>query len=88
MKKIKRFLKKSYIMTLREINETKHMIRIYRNREQVYYDEAKKQAYDIVKILIIFPVLILPGSAVILTILEIIAKGFKTSIFPKKQNFK
>jgi len=88
MKKAKRFLKKSYITTLREIKETKEMVRIYRQKERSLYSEANRQLLDLFKILLLFPVMILPGSAVILTFLEIVARFFKLSIFPTKQHLR
>ncbi|NPA83190.1 MAG: hypothetical protein GXO38_01765 [Epsilonproteobacteria bacterium] len=84
----RRFLKKSYITTLREIRETKEMIRIYWRKERTLYPEANKQLVDLFKILLLFPLLLLPGSAIILTILEIVARFFKTSIFPSKQHLR
>ena len=88
MKKVKRFLKKSYIITLREIKETKEMVRIYRQKERGLYEQANKQLLDLVKIVFLFPVMILPGSAVILTVLEIVARFFKMTIFPTKQHLR
>ncbi|MRJ01922.1 MAG: hypothetical protein GXO19_00430 [Epsilonproteobacteria bacterium] len=88
IKNPKRFLKKSYITTLREIRETKEMIRIYREGRRSLYPEARKQVVDLLKIVLLFPLLVLPGSAVILTVLEIVARFFKTSIFPSKQHLR
>ena len=88
MKSIRRFLKKSYIATKREINETKEMIRTFKSRDKENYPAAKNQLIDIFKIVFLFPILILPGSAVILTVLELVARFFKFSVFPTKQNFK
>jgi hypothetical protein len=88
MKRVKKFLKKSYIATKREINETKEMILIFKRGEKEQFKEATKQLVDLFKIIFLLPIMILPGSAVILTLLELIARFFKFSIFPTKQKFK
>lgn len=88
MKKIKRYFKKSIITIKREFLETKQMIKTFKNRDRENYPQAKSQFVDIIKIFFIFPIMALPGSIAILTILELIAKIFRVTIFPKKQKFK
>ncbi len=88
MKRLRRFLKRSYIVTLREIKETKAMIRVFVFKEKEHYKEASKQLLDIFKIVMLLPILILPGSAIILTMLQIIARFLGMSIFPKKQHLR
>ena len=88
MKELRRFLKKSYITTLREIKETKAMIRIFFSKDKELYPEALKQLTDIVKIVLLVPILILPGSALVLTMLQIFARFLGMSIFPKKQHLR
>lgn len=88
MKKFKRRIKKSFITFKRELIETKQMITTIKNRDKKNYSQAKGQFVDILKFLFLFPVFILPGSVAVLTILELIARVFNTTIFPKKQKFK
>ena len=88
MKKIKRGIKKSYLVFIRELRETKLMIKTIKNRDERNYSQAKGQLVDIVKFSILTPVIILPGSILIITIVEVIGKRYKFSIFPKKQKFK
>jgi len=89
LQKIKRGFKKVFIIAYREYKETKEMAYIYihqrSNKERLR--EANKQLIDIFKIIFLIPITILPGSVIIVTILELIAKAFKTTIFPKKQRF-
>jgi len=88
MRKIKRVIKKSFITSKREIRETKKMIKTFRSRDFQNYKAAKNQLIDIVKISFLFPVIMLPGSAVILTLIEIVGKRFNFTIFPRRQKFK
>ncbi len=81
-------MKKSIITIKREYIETKKMLKTFKNKDVDNYPQAKGQFVDILKFLLILPISILPGSIFILTILELIAKGFNTTIFPKKQKFK
>ena len=81
-------MKKSIITIKREYIETKKMLKTFKNKDIDNYPQAKGQFVDILKFLLILPISILPGSIFILTILELIAKGFNTTIFPKKQKFK
>ncbi len=87
VRKLKRSLKRFWVVTLREYKETKRMAQIYlkeRENEELIR-EANKQLIDVFKILFLFPISILPGSVIIVTILELIARVFKCSIFPTKQ---
>ncbi len=87
VRKLKRSLKRFWVVTLREYKETKRMAQIYlkeRENEELVR-EANKQLIDVFKILFLFPISILPGSVIIVTILELIARAFKCSIFPTKQ---
>ncbi|WP_201332424.1 hypothetical protein [Nitratiruptor sp. YY09-18] len=55
------------------------------NRELMQF--AHRQLIDIIKILFLFPITLLPGSVIIVTVLEFIAKAFGATIFPKKTKF-
>jgi hypothetical protein len=88
LKLFKRSFKKSHIATLREIRETKEMIRIYKEGRREHFGVAHTQLLDLFKIIMLFPVMVLPGSVVILTLLEMVARLFGATIFPKKQNFR
>jgi len=65
------------------------MLEIYKNKreDKELVKEANRQLVDIFKIIMLFPISLLPGSVVIVTVLEIIAKAFGGTIFPKKQRF-
>ena len=72
---------------MREYKETKRMAEIYlkeRENEELM-QEANKQLIDLFKIVFLFPITLLPGSVIIVTLLELIARAFKCSIFPTKQ---
>ena len=88
MRKIKRYMKKIIITVKREYIETKKMLKTFKNKDVDNYPQAKGQFVDILKFLLILPISILPGSVVVLTVLEVVAKGFNTTVFPKKQKFK
>ncbi len=84
--KAKHALKRFCITLMREWRETKSMVQIYLHKR---HDEkllrlANRQLVDIFKILLLFPISLLPGSVVIVTLLELIAKFFGGTIFPKK----
>ncbi|NPA03677.1 MAG: hypothetical protein GXO61_02340 [Epsilonproteobacteria bacterium] len=87
--KIKRSWKKFNLVLLREYRESKKMLEIYKNKreDKELVKEANRQLVDIFKIIMLFPISLLPGSVVIVTVLEIIAKAFGGTIFPKKQRF-
>ena len=88
-KKLQRAWKKFVITLLRESKETKRMMEVYiyerENKELLKF--ANRQLVDIFKILFLFPISLLPGSVMIVTLLELVAKAFKTTIFPQKQKF-
>ena len=88
MKKLKKKFKRSYITTLREIRETKNMFRTFINKDEKNYHHAKAQAKDVVKFTFLSVLFIIPGSVVIITVIQLIAKKFNSSIFPSKQQFK
>ncbi len=88
MKKFKKHIRKSFIATTREIRETKKMIKTFKRKDIENYPQAKGQIIDIVKIVFLFPIIILPGSAVVLTLIEVVGRKFNFTIFPKKQKFK
>ena len=67
MKRIKKSFKKSYITTLREIRETKSMFHTLIKKDKKNYHHAKAQAKDLVKFTFLSVLLIIPGSAVIIT---------------------
>ena len=87
LKRLKRALKKVSIVTIREYRESKKMLHIFihkrQNRELL--KEANRQLVDIFKILLLLPISLLPGSVLIVTLLELIAKAFGATIFPTKQ---
>jgi len=85
MKKMRRMFKKQYLVTMREIRETKAMVRVFLRRERHLYPQAFGQLWDIVKIFFLLPILLLPGSVVILTLLELLARLFRGTIFPRRQ---
>ena len=89
VKRAKRECKKVSILLLREFKETKRMLQVYihqrDNRELMQF--ANRQLVDIFKILFLLPISLLPGSVIIVTLLELIAKIFKTTIFPTKTKF-
>ncbi|WP_084276217.1 hypothetical protein [Nitratiruptor tergarcus] len=89
LKSIKRSWKKLVIVFIRESRETKRMLEVYmfqrNNKELMQF--ANRQLVDIFKILFLFPITLLPGSVIIVTLLEIIAKAFGATIFPKKTKF-
>ena len=85
-KRLNRIWRRLLIGTLREWRETKSMVHIYLHKR---HDEqlmrlANRQLVDIFKIVLLFPISLLPGSVVIVTVLELIAKFFGGTIFPKK----
>ena len=83
-------MKQLKIVIIREYKETKQMAQIYLSSERKNprkLKEANSQLLDLFKIIMLFPISLLPGSVVIVTVLEMIAKFFKGSIFPKKQKF-
>lgn len=85
-----RSVKRLKIVIVREYKETKQMAQIYLSSERKNprkLKEANSQLLDLFKIIMLFPISLLPGSVVIVTVLEMIAKFFKGSIFPKKQKF-
>ena len=86
---MQRSWKKFLITVLRESKETKRMMEVYvyerENKELLKF--ANRQLVDIFKIVFLFPISLLPGSVIIVTLLELIAKAFKTTIFPTKQKF-
>ncbi|BCD59990.1 MULTISPECIES: hypothetical protein [unclassified Nitratiruptor] len=91
MKKALRYItrkwRKFLLLLIREYRETRRMVEIYltqRDNEKLRR-EANKQFVDILKILFLFPISLLPGSVIIITVLELIAKAFKCTIFPTKQ---
>ncbi len=86
-KRLKRSWKKFWITTVREFKETKRMAQIYlkERHDKELVSEANKQLVDLFKIAFLFPISILPGSILIVTILELIARAFRCSIFPTKQ---
>ncbi len=63
------------------------MAEIYLNEREnkELMQEANKQLVDLFKIVFLFPITLLPGSVIIVTLLELIARAFKCSIFPTKQ---
>ncbi len=63
------------------------MAEIYLNEREneELMQEANKQLVDLFKIIFLFPITLLPGSVIIVTLLELIARAFKCSIFPTKQ---
>ncbi len=81
-------MKRAKIVFLREWRETKSMVKIYlyEKENEVLLKEANKQFFDLIRIFFLIPITLLPGSVVIITVLELIARAFKTTIFPKKQN--
>ena len=87
LKKLLRSFRKISIVAVREYRETKRMLEIFvkerQNKELL--KEANRQLVDLFKILMLFPISLLPGSIVIVTLLELIAKAFGGTIFPKKQ---
>ena len=89
IKRARKECKKVYIIFLRELKETKRMLEVYiyqrDNRELMQF--ANRQLIDIFKILLLLPLSLLPGSVIIVTLLELIAKVFKTTIFPTKTKF-
>ncbi len=89
IKRLKREWKKFIIVFIRESRETKRMLEVYlyerKDRELLRF--ANRQLVDIFKILLLFPISLLPGSVIIVTLLELIAKAFGTTIFPKKTKF-
>ncbi|MRI57972.1 MAG: hypothetical protein C6H99_00520 [Epsilonproteobacteria bacterium] len=87
MAKIRKALKKISIVAIREYRESKRMMQIFIHERQnkELLKEANRQLVDIFKILMLFPISLLPGSVVIVTLLELIAKAFGGTIFPKKQ---
>ncbi len=72
---------------MREYKETKRMAEIYlkKREDKELMQEANKQLVDLFKILFLFPITLLPGSVIIITLLELIARAFNCSIFPTKQ---
>jgi len=85
-KRLKRIWRRFWVGVVREWRETKSMVQIYMHKR---HDEqlvrlANRQLMDIFKILLLFPISLLPGSVVIVTLLEVIAKFFGGTIFPKK----
>lgn len=85
-----RSVKQLKIVIVREYKETKRMAQIYLSSERKNpkkLKEANSQLLDIFKILLLFPISLLPGSVIIVTVLEMVAKFFKGTIFPKKQEF-
>ena len=87
VRRLKRSLKRFWIVSLREYKETKRMAEIYLNEREnkELMQEANKQLVDLFKIVFLFPITLLPGSVIIVTLLELIARAFKCSIFPTKQ---
>ncbi len=85
-RKVRHTIKRFFLTVVREWRETKSMVQIYLHKR---HDEellrlANRQLVDIFKILLLFPISILPGSVVVVTVLELIAKFFGGTIFPKK----
>ncbi|WP_041354008.1 hypothetical protein [Nitratiruptor sp. SB155-2] len=93
MKKALRYItrkwRKFVLLFIREYRETKRMAEIYltQRHDEKLRKEANKQFVDILKILFLFPLSLLPGSVIIITVLELVARAFKCTIFPTKQKF-
>jgi len=87
--RMKRSWKRFVIVVIREYRESKKMLSVYKNQrgDKEKLKEANQQLVDLFKIAILFPISLLPGSVIIVTLLEIIAKAFGGTIFPKKQKF-